>query len=384
MFTNKFKTMFKHLRFSLCIAWLVFSANLSAQDFSKIDAQARATPFPKNQSIQQLADALSEGLTTEKEKVRAIFVWIADNIRYDIKSFENRKKLEPAEYAALQAPAQVLKNKKAVCAGYSNLFAALCSASGIEAMVVTGISKNHKDRISRSGHAWNLVRADGQWGLIDATWGAGEVDPDEGEYTAKFNELFFFTPPGVLILDHYPEDPLFQLLPAPLTLDEFKQNRAAVQKIVANTANDQARIRYNVKDSLDAFAQMDVSTKHSNSCMRTLRFDPASSKGLYGLSMTQYDEAVALFQQTVDEMNSALQSRDRKRIKEIAGRSVQQLKIVERKLNACISTIEKISGTDDYAKSARRLLAPVRKTLSECNKNKESIEKTYEQLKNAD
>lgn len=371
-----------NLRCSFCFALLFFSVKLSAQDFSNVDAQARTTPFSKNQDIQQLADALSEGLTTEKEKVRAIFVWIADNIKYDVKTFENRGEAKPEEMAAKQAPTRVLKSKKAVCAGYANLFCALCKATGIEAIQVSGIFKDSEGRVSRTGHAWNLVRADGQWALIDATWGAGDVDPDKGKYHERFKEEFFFTEPETLILDHYPDDPLFQLLPAPLTLDEFKQDRDEVQKILSEKSAEEASAGFgHLKDSLDAHVRLDSIARYFNSGLRVFRFDPTSHKGLYVVAMSQHNEAVVMFRKTLDELNSGSQSRDKNLITAALKQGMERLADVETKLNASISTIEKITGASSYYKPARQMLAQVRATISQCNESKEKIETIRAQLK---
>ncbi|MBC7774419.1 MAG: hypothetical protein H7246_03190, partial [Phycisphaerae bacterium] len=174
--------------------FLLLAFVAQAQGFTKIDAHARSTPFPQKQDTKALAQALSVGCTTEKEKVRAFFVWIADNIKYDIKSFENRSDTDPKEQEEKQNPQHVLRAKKAVCAGYSNLLIALCKESGIKALRVDGITKNYRGTVSRAGHAWCLVRADGTWGLIDATWGAGDVDFDEGRYHEHFKENYFFSP----------------------------------------------------------------------------------------------------------------------------------------------------------------------------------------------
>jgi hypothetical protein len=366
---------------TFCFALLLFSVQFSAQDFSKVDAQARATPSPKNQDIQQLADALSKGCATEKEKARAIYVWIADKIRYDVKSFEKRDDSDPAKTIAKQVPAQVLKSKKAVCAGYSNLFCALCKAAGIEAIQVTGISKNPEGRVSKTGHAWNLVRADGQWALLDATWGAGDVDPDKGKYHERFKEEFFFAAPETLILNHYPDDPLFQLLASPLTLDEFKQDQADVQKTLSENSAEEASEGFaHLKDSLDAYVRLDSIARYFNSNLRTLRFDPANGKGLYSLAILQYNEAIDMFMQTLNEVNSAAQSGDKDRMIETLGRSIERLAEVEAKLETSISTAEKITSASEYHKRARQMLAQMRKPLSECSENIEKMEKMYAQL----
>ncbi len=61
-------------------------------------------------------------------KLRAIFVWITDNISYDCTS------------TACGAN-EVLKNRTAVCSGYSQLFYELSDAAGLNVMKISGDAK---------------------------------------------------------------------------------------------------------------------------------------------------------------------------------------------------------------------------------------------------
>ncbi|HEY5949877.1 MAG TPA: hypothetical protein VIV40_30495, partial [Kofleriaceae bacterium] len=63
------------------------------------------------------------------------------------------------------------------------------------------------------GHAWNAVKLDGQWYLIDTTWD----DPTKGSN----DTTYLFVPPKLMAFDHYPEDPNWQLLPKPMSLGDF-------------------------------------------------------------------------------------------------------------------------------------------------------------------
>lgn len=55
----------------------------------------------------------------------------------------------------------------AVCNGYAQAFTAMAEAAGLEAVMVTG-----SDSAGDTGgnHAWNKVRIDGRWLLVDVTW----------------------------------------------------------------------------------------------------------------------------------------------------------------------------------------------------------------------
>jgi len=54
----------------------------------------------------------------------------------------------------------------AVCDGISKAFVVLCQIEGIPCVRVVGYSQS-----SDNGHAWNKVKIEGQWFIVDPTWG---------------------------------------------------------------------------------------------------------------------------------------------------------------------------------------------------------------------
>lgn len=296
--------MQKNLRLPLLLLALIASVHAfyAQTDYSTIDARAREVAFPKGQNTNRLATDLTANLKTEKEKVRAIFVWITDNIKYDIKTAMDED-AEAETVIEKQIPVNVLKAKKAVCAGYANLFDALCAAACIASLRVNGLSKNNRGRVSRIGHAWNVVRTDGDWGLIDATWGAGGVDEDDRSFTPHFNEQFFLGTPDVFLLNHYPDDPLFQLRSNPMDLPTFKL-KPEERATAATEKKTAAPVMFpSPKDSLNAFVALDSNARQMNSWSRMLRFDPNDGYANFYLARYHYNIAVEYFNAYTAEMN---------------------------------------------------------------------------------
>jgi hypothetical protein len=60
-------------------------------------------------------------------------------------------------------PYGVLINKVGVCASYSSSFKLLADAAGLESIVVTGYLDGDLP------HAWNKVKIDGNWQIVDST-----------------------------------------------------------------------------------------------------------------------------------------------------------------------------------------------------------------------
>ena len=76
-----------------------------------------------------------------------------------------------------------LAEGKAVCEGYAKAYQYLLQRAGLQSFIVTGSSKNPSTGKSE-GHAWNIVRVDGNYYHVDLTW------DDQGEriFYAYFNK----------------------------------------------------------------------------------------------------------------------------------------------------------------------------------------------------
>lgn len=61
---------------------------------------------------------------------------------------------------------------KVVCEGYAKAFQLLLNAAGIENIYIVG---NGKVGTSWQGHAWNQVKIENEWYLVDLTWNDGTV-----------------------------------------------------------------------------------------------------------------------------------------------------------------------------------------------------------------
>ena len=191
-----------------------------ANFYIKIDEFALAAPA--DLSIEDLAIYLSEAGGDDGERARAIYRWITANIDYDVESFTDGRS---GVSGRGRSPEEVLAERRGVCSEYSALFAKLCQLSGLEAVVISGLGKGSgysvgSDMPESINHAWNAVRIDGIWRLVDSTWGAGYLDPGGG-FVEKFEEFYFLPPPEDLIWTHLPEDPAWQLLDPPIVREEF-------------------------------------------------------------------------------------------------------------------------------------------------------------------
>jgi len=192
---------------------------LGDSEFELIDNHALNAPKTVEQSLEKLAAYLIEPAKNERDKVRAIYRWITNNIAYDDKSFFKGISTEKRAEA-------VLKTSLAICDGYAGLFQELAQLAGLEVKVISGYSKGYSyvlENTDAINHAWNAVKVDGKWQLLDATWGAGYLDDQQKRFVRQFQAHYFLTPPEQFIYDHFPKQAQWQLLASPLLKSQYDQ-----------------------------------------------------------------------------------------------------------------------------------------------------------------
>ncbi len=192
----------------------------SDYNYAAIDQYALQAPAQLRQEVTQLADYLVKPARTEREKARAIFRWITANIDYDAENYFNGGQ-------TLNNTAAVLSSGKALCDGYANLFKQLAERAGLESLMISGTTKGYayhtRGELGLVDHAWNAVKIEGQWQLLDATWGAGYLDGRKKRFIQEFEPHYFLPAPSAFIFDHFPDDPRWQLLPHPQSKQAFSE-----------------------------------------------------------------------------------------------------------------------------------------------------------------
>lgn len=151
--------------------------NLDTRDPHLLPSERIESEDPR---IVELANQITEGYDTDIDKSRAIYGWVIKNIKYDATSYLNG---EDVSHSALE----VLEIGITDCDGYARLTAALHRAVGIEAKVVIGDTDGVVQFDGVVDHAWNEVFIDGEWIILDPTWGAGYINPRNGIFVSRIN-----------------------------------------------------------------------------------------------------------------------------------------------------------------------------------------------------
>lgn len=132
------------------------------------------------EKLRELSEEICKGAKNDLEKVQKMELWTADNLYYN---FDAAKTSVTAEVISLE---NVLKTRTATCAGFSNMFSALCNMQGIYCVNLRGgtyVKEETPDNLTDipMNHEWNAVRIDGEWLFIDTTWLSNNMYQN-GEY----------------------------------------------------------------------------------------------------------------------------------------------------------------------------------------------------------
>lgn len=208
---------------SITIFILFFTHSVSSQTES-IKALVEKTK-ELNLDMWDLTDYATKHIKDKNELTKFFYYWIGSNIQYDYELFEKitAGTLSNEEFSEKQDEYDVYENRKGVCAGYANLFKWFMNEIDVESVIISGHIRdlrNHYVELESDDnfrHAWNAIKLNDKWILIDTTWGTAN-DQETSEY-------YFDIKPEFSILTHYPEDSKWQLLEVPLTLEEFNNSQ---------------------------------------------------------------------------------------------------------------------------------------------------------------
>lgn len=180
------------------------------------------------------AKQLTEGYDNDRDKAAALYYWVTHNIAYDVqharrvmRQGSSNGKLYTAEEIKTLHESRVQsawKKRRGVCENYARLYQRLAELAGLESVMVTGHARGDylQPGSSNIGHAWNAVKIDGWWQLLDATWGAGNVGAD-WQFNQEFEGGYFLPDAQRFVLSHLPNDAKWQLLNQPITRTSWER-----------------------------------------------------------------------------------------------------------------------------------------------------------------
>ena len=210
----------------LIFTLLIFTGSMlqgqaSKTDFKAVDDYVRSLGPLDSLNTGTISHIVTKNFPDPKDKVRAIFVWVANNISFDLKAGRNNdnEKLNTD---------LILKSRKANAAGYAALFQDMCSVVKIRCLTVDGYAKYSTENINEKpdefNHTWAVVQlgqSPDSWYYVDPTWGSGYTDDKMKVFTRSFNDDYFFADKVIFNLQHFPDNEAWRLGPGPKNLSSF-------------------------------------------------------------------------------------------------------------------------------------------------------------------
>lgn len=162
---------------------------------------------PTKYDYSQVSQQITANCGSKYEQAKAIYRWLCDNISYD------------TSYSIYTAD-ECWEQRKGVCQAYCELFYRLAEPVGLDVRIITGDAKTMNS--GAEGHAWvfAIVEGDNVGVMIDPTWGAGSVNGSVF-IRSDNDDSWFHVDPYWMIFTHFPDDSAYQLLPQPISRDQF-------------------------------------------------------------------------------------------------------------------------------------------------------------------
>ncbi len=197
---GKLKTYISMRIFVAIITLFVYVVAWAQTDFEQ---QLSATRYDYSQAARQI----TAGCSSKYEQAKAIYRWLCDNISYDTSR-------------SIYTADECWDKRRGVCQAYSELFYRLAEPIGLRSVIVRGIAKSLNS--PAEGHAWifAIVEEPNTGIIIDPTWGAGSVDGSVF-IRSDNDDSWFHVDPYWMIFTHFPDDPVYQFLPQPISRSQF-------------------------------------------------------------------------------------------------------------------------------------------------------------------
>ena len=123
-------------------------------------------------SVDSLAKWLTYGLSSDKAKANALFIWVRDNIDYSF------------YYNTVKGASKTLSSGTGNCCDQAQLLVALARSAGLTARFATGTCKFISG--ATYGHVWVQIKIDGTWHALDTTSSRNTYDAINNWNTASY------------------------------------------------------------------------------------------------------------------------------------------------------------------------------------------------------
>ena len=204
---------------------------LTEEKKNNIDKILQNTPKREETTLELLLNYFKTNSNnlSQIEKAWLLYKWTALNIEYDHIGCENGSaghfhKITIGSITAElydKTEEEIFKAGKGVCLDYSRLFKKMAEFLNLESNIIIGNGKGEGDLVGevpdKENHAWNSVKINDNWYLIDVTWARIKGDTKN----IKFD--YFCTNPEIFIRSHFPQEEKWQLLKKTVKIEDYSK-----------------------------------------------------------------------------------------------------------------------------------------------------------------
>ncbi|HTA62291.1 MAG TPA: transglutaminase domain-containing protein [Bacteroidia bacterium] len=299
----------KYIFILLLLVCFIATSWAQKNKYTPIYVKANSIPDSLTYSTEKLAKYFNDNFTTNTDKVRAIYYWIAAHISYDVDNMF-AVNLEANKTELIK---KTLATQKGICIDYAYLFEDIATRCGVPCISIFGFTKQ-SGFVDYIAHAWVTAKPDSTWLLYDPTWGSGNIV--NRKFVKSINDFYFETKPTEFIKNHMPYDPLWQLLNYPITQDEFfnadlKQNKSKPYFNFTDTISQYQKLSDIDKDVTALRRIENNGIKNTITFSRVVylkteiaNFQNNQTVNLYNGAAANYNDAGVLFNQYINYKNS--------------------------------------------------------------------------------
>ena len=340
------------MKFSILIFYLGMlcqqSHSQGLSEYSIIDRIALSIPLSQTNNTADIASYINAHCTNDKEKVRAAYTWVANNIKYDAAHL-HRVILEEDKNERVT---WALKRKKGVCENFAAILTDICIKCGLRSYAIEGYTR-YDGSVDKAGHAWSAVFIDNNWYLYDPTWDAGFLE--SGKFIGQNGTDYFQVLPSEFIQSHMPFDPLYQFLEHPLNYQEFSKGYTKAGMPMAY---------FNYKDSIDADERLTPLNRYEAAALRIQKNGVPTQNVSTRLTQLRMEKEIIYQDNDVDLYNAAVE--DYKK-------AITNFKKFLAYRNNQFMPAKPVSETEEMLNNILRQVADANKKIKEVNSSKATL-----------
>lgn len=339
-------------------------------------------PDAYTHSVDSLAMYIDCNCNNDREKVETIYTWIINNLNYNLyTTFTSRN--EP--YSEERELAHTLQTREGVCRQFARLFIRVAERMGIPAYVVSGYNRHSTGGIMPEPHDWVAAKVNAKWYLYDPTFGMGYVE--NYKFFRRPQMKYCHMDPKEMIKTHMPYDPIWQLLPQPLTFDEFDNG----------LPHKPSAIDCNFNDSIIAYTALPWIQQLVTAHRRVMSNGKGNRLTLYFLQLTESNIKVYRKQRVVNAHNAAMKYQNSAvdlydafiNYKEASFKPVKEEELVRNMLAKAEQAIREaerlhrsvIEIPEEYESAMSNLGASIAETIAAIDGQKDFLERYYKATK---